>query len=75
MLKNGLMRKLRLISRYMTSQPREKQLQYTLFNISRSKGNQTIKFSQLIEYSIGCFSSKNHAKNEAERLDSDLFLF
>ena len=27
-----------------------KQLQYTLPNISRSKGNQTMKFGQVIEY-------------------------
>ena len=37
---------------FMTSQPGEKQLQYTLRNISRSKSNQTMKFSQLIEYNM-----------------------
>ena len=46
--KNGLTKK-RLISKFMMPQP-GKQLQYTLPNISRSKGNQAMKFGQVIEY-------------------------
>ena len=44
-------------------------------NISRSKGNQTLKFGQVIEYKTEAFLYKNHAQNEADRLVPDLFLF
>ena len=50
MKKNGLIRKARLISKFMASQPGSQTfLIHLLPNISRSKGNQTIKFCQLIE--------------------------
>ena len=45
-----------------------KQLQYTLPNISGSKINQAMKFCQLIDY------NKRNAENEAGRLVRDLFL-
>ena len=53
MQKNGLIGKIWFISKFMTSQP-EKQLQYNtiLPNISRSKGNMTMKFCQLLEYNM-----------------------
>ena len=38
-------------------------------NISRRKGNQTMKFGQLIEYDI--FFLKNHTQNVAEKLFPD----
>ena len=41
-------------------------------NISQSKGNQTMKFCQLIR---GIFLLKNYAENEAGRLVPDLFIF
>ena len=41
--------------------------------VSQSKGNQTMKFCQLIEYNK-IFFFKNYAENEARRLVSDLFL-
>ena len=41
-------------------------------NISRSKGNQAIKFSQLIIYSV---RNMFYVENEVGRLVSDLFLF
>ena len=44
-----------------------------LANISKRKGNQTIKFGQLIEYNMTLFL-KNHAKNVEEKLLSDPFL-
>ena len=47
---------------------------HILPNISQSKGNQTMKFSQLIEYNK-IFFFKHYAENEARRLVSDLFLF
>ena len=49
--KNGLIRKLRLTSKFMTSQPGLQTIAiHILSNISQSKGNQTMKFDQLIEY-------------------------
>ena len=48
---------------------------HILPNISRSKGNQTIKFRQLIEYNNINILLKNHAKIETGRLVPDLFLF
>ena len=45
-------------------------------NISRSKGNQTMKFNLLIEYNKrSTFFFKSHAEKEAERIALDLFLF
>ena len=59
----------------MTSQPGlQKQLQYTCCPIFH-KGNQTMKFGQLIEYNKKIFFFKNCAKNEARGLVPDLFLF
>ena len=49
--KNGLIRKLRLISKFMLSQPGLQTIAiHILPNISQSKGNQTMKFGQLMEY-------------------------
>ena len=43
-----------LISKVMTSQPRKQTIAiHMLPNISKSKGNQTMKFGQLIEYNMG----------------------
>ena len=42
--------------------------------ISRSKGNQTMKFGQLIEFNVRNIYFKNHAKNKVGRLVPDLFL-
>ena len=44
-------RKVRLISNFLTSQPGLQSILKPIFNISRSKDNQT-KFGQLIEYNI-----------------------
>ena len=50
MYRNGLIKKIRLISNSMTSQTGSETIViHILPNISRSKGNQTVKFSQLIE--------------------------
>ena len=45
---------------------------HTLPNISRSKGNQAIKFSQLIIHSV---RNMFYVENEVGKLVSDLFLF
>ena len=50
--KSGLIRKIRLISKLMTSQPCEQTIATYIFpNISRSKNNQTMKLGKLIGYS------------------------
>ena len=47
MRKNGLIRKIRLTSKFMTSQAGLQTVAiHTLPNISRGKGNQIIKFGQ-----------------------------
>ena len=49
--KNGLIRKLRLISKLMTTQHRYQSVTIQILpNISRSKGNETMEFGQLIDY-------------------------
>ena len=37
-----------------------------LLNLSQSKGNQTLKFGQVMEYNQKIFFLENHAENEAE---------
>ena len=60
----------------MTSQTGQQIITMHVFpNILRSKGNQAMKFGQLIKYSIRNNFLKNYAENEAERLVPDLFLF
>ena len=53
MSKNNLIRKIRLISKFMTPQPGQKTIEiHILTNISRSKDSQTIEFGQLIEHNM-----------------------
>ena len=68
MYKNGLVRKIRLILKLMTSQPGfQTTAIHTLPNISRSKGNQAIKFGQLIEYNMNnIFIEKSYTKCAGE---------
>ena len=49
--KNSLIRKIASISKFMTS-PARKLKNSILPNISRNKGNQRMKFGQLIEYNM-----------------------
>ena len=50
MYQNGLIKKISLISDFMTSQLGQQTIVILILpNISRSKGNQTMKFGQLIE--------------------------
>ena len=64
MYKNGLIRKIGLISNFMTSQPgKETIVIHILPNISRSKGSQTMKFDQIIEYNMrNIFTEKLYTK-------------
>ena len=53
MQKNDLIRKIRLILKFMTSQPGQQTIAiHVLTNISKSKDNQAMKFGQLIEYNM-----------------------
>ena len=43
-------------------------------NISRGKGNQTIKFGELMEYNMRNIFLKNHTQDAVEKLPLDSFL-
>ena len=68
MYQNGLIKKIGLISNFVTSQPGQQTVViHILPNISRSKGNQTMKFGQLIECSMrNIFLEKSCTKCSAE---------
>ena len=74
-LKNDLIRKIRLISKFMTSEP-GKQINaiQILPNISRSKGNQTMKFGQWIDYNMrNIFFEKLCTKCDGETISRLLY--
>ena len=72
MEEKSLIKKLRLILKFMTSSTGKQIItKLILPNISRSKGNQTMEIGQLIEI----FPLKNYAKNKARRLFPDLLPF
>ena len=49
--KSGLIRKIGLISKFIKSRPGQQRITTDiLVNISESKGNQTMKFSQFIQH-------------------------
>ena len=64
MWKNNLIKKIKLISKFMTSQPDYQAIAiHILPNISRSKDIQTVKFGQLILYNIrNIFFEKSYTK-------------
>ena len=47
---------------------------HILANVSRSKGNQTMKFGQLIERNMRTIFLKNHSENVVKKLFPDPFL-
>ena len=47
---------------------------HMLHNISTGKGNQTVKFGQLIKYNMGNIFLKKHTQNMVEKLVLDRFL-
>ena len=66
--KNDPIKMVRLLSKFMKSQP-EKQTTaiHILFNISRSKCNEVMKFGQLIEYNMrNIFLEKSYTKCSEE---------
>ena len=76
MWKNGLIRKLWLISKFMTSQTGQKIITMYIFpNILRSKSNQAMKFVQFVKYNFKKPFPKGHAKDEARRLVPGLCFF
>ena len=75
MHENGLIKKKRLISNFMTSQPGYQSIVIHIWpNFSRSKGNQTMEFGQLIECNMRNIFLKNHIQNMVEKVVLDLFL-
>ena len=58
----------------MTLQPGKQAIAiHILPNISRSKGNRTMKFGQFIEYNVEIFFLKNHTQRLVEKLVTDPF--
>ena len=70
MHKNGLIKKIWLISKCLTFQPGSQTIAtHILSNISRTKDNQTMKFGQLIEYSMrNIFVAKSCTKCGGETI-------
>ena len=64
MYRNGLIKKTRLISNFMTSKSGKQTIViHILSDISRSKGNQSTKFGQLIECNMrNIFLEKPYTK-------------
>ena len=64
MYKNGLIRNISLISKFMVSQPGKQTIAINILpNISRSKGKQTINFGHLLEYNMrNIFLEKSYTK-------------
>ena len=59
----------------MTPQPRKKTTAiHILPKISKSKGNQKMKFGQLIEYNMRNNFLKNRKQNAVEKVVPELFL-
>ena len=67
MLKNGLIRKIRLISKFMMSQPVNKQWQYTYWTISQEvKAIRQLNFVGKQSTTWETFFLKNHAQNAVD---------
>ena len=70
-----MIRKIRLNLKFVTSQPEKQTLAiHTVPNISRSKGNQTLKFGQLIEHNIRINFLEYHTQNMVAKLFPEPFL-
>ena len=74
--KNSLIRKIRSTSKFMTPHPGLQTIPVQILpNISQCKGNQKMKFGQLIEHNKRNIFFKNHAEYEVGRLVPGHFLF
>ena len=68
------MRKIRLISKFIKSKTGKQIIAiHILPIISRSEGNQTMKFFLLIEYNMKVFFLKNHIQNVVKQVVPNLF--
>ena len=76
-MENGSIRKIRLTSKFMTSQPGLQTIAiHILLNISQSKGNQKMKFGQLVEYNKkNIYLQKLCQKLGRETSSRPLFMF
>ena len=75
MQKNDLIRKTKLISKFIKSQLGKQSIAVNILpNISAHKGNQTIKFGQLIEYNIEIIFLWKIMQKKVEKLLPDSFL-
>ena len=64
-----MIRKIRLILKFTTQQPGKKRFAINLLSkISRSKGNLTIKFGQLTEYTMKNIFLEKSSKSALEKL-------
>ena len=64
-----MIRKIRLILKFTTQQPGERRFAINLLsNISRSKGNLTMKFGQLTEYTMKNIFLEKSSKSALEKL-------
>ena len=72
MSKNGLIRAIRLISKFMTLQPVHKQLEYTYWPISREeKTIRQMRFGQIIERKMKFFFfEKSYTKYDGDTIPS-----
>ena len=63
-----MIKKIRLIPKFITTQTGKQTIAIRILpNISRSKGNQTMKFDQLIEYNVrNIFLEKSYTKCDAK---------
>ena len=70
------MRKLRLISKFITSQTGQQRIAIQISSIiSRSKSIQTITFGQLIEHNMKNVFLKSFTQNMVEKLFPDRFIY
>ena len=75
MKKNGMIRKIRLISKFMTSQPGWQTItMHVVPNIPRNKSSQTVEIGQLIEYNMRNIPVENFMQNVVKKLFPDPFL-
>ena len=74
--KNSLIRKIRSTSKFMTPHPGLQTIPAQILpNVSQCKGNQTMKFGQLIEHNKRNIFFKNYAEYDLGRLVPGHFLF
>ena len=77
-LRNGLTRKVSIISKFMTTQPGEQTITLHILilpNISRSKRSQTMKFGQLMDHIVrNIFLQKSFRKGGRETSSKTLFV-